>query len=260
MRRIFCISIAILMTAALMLPMAACATGANNPAASNGTPQGSQSQQSNQNQSNSNPSGQTTPGGSIASGQSTGHIEFYMTDAPVKDKTVTSVNITISALEIHVVQNVKQDSIQSDNKTKTDNSQNQAGKPSDNKTAGKPDDKGSSQSSDNNSWIKISISKTTFDLLKLKGVTQLFASADMATGKYTQLRLVVDNATVGFSDGTSQIATVPSGELKFNDSFDVVAGKTTVLTFDFDAEKSVNITGSNSVMIKPVVKMSVKQK
>jgi hypothetical protein len=43
-------------------------------------------------------------------------------------------------------------------------------------------------------------------------------------------------------------------------SFDVVEGKTTVLTFDFDAEKSVNVTGQDKVMIKPVVKLDVKQK
>jgi len=72
--------------------------------------------------------------------------------------------------------------------------------------------------------------------------------------------LVIANASVGFSDNTTEPATIPSGELKFVNSFDVVAGKTTVLTFDFDAEKSVNVTGQDKVMIKPVVKLDVKLK
>jgi hypothetical protein len=50
---------------------------------------------------------------------------------------------------------------------------------------------------------------------------------------------------------------VPSGELKFVRPFDVIAGVTTDVKLDFDAQKSVNVTGNGKVMVKPVVKLAI---
>lgn len=41
--------------------------------------------------------------------------------------------------------------------------------------------------------------------------------------------------------------------------FDVEEGETTVLLLDFDADKSVVVTGSGKVIVKPVVKLTVQQ-
>jgi hypothetical protein len=190
------------------------------------------------------------PAGSpgYTAGAGTGHIEVHMTDAPPQKKEITSVMITISSIEIH---------------TTGAGQENQGNKPiSDNATQGKTQDQGPQNKQQGvDTWIKVNITgNSTFDLLKIKGLDQLFAAGEVPAGKYTQVRLVIDSATVGFSDNTTAQATIPSGELKFVNSFDVVEGKTTVLTFDFDAEKSVNVTGQDKVMIKPVVKLDVKQK
>ncbi|MFC1958653.1 DUF4382 domain-containing protein [Chloroflexota bacterium] len=40
-------------------------------------------------------------------------------------------------------------------------------------------------------------------------------------------------------------------------SFEVERGKTTVLTLDFDADKSVVITGADKVIFKPVSKLKI---
>jgi hypothetical protein len=50
---------------------------------------------------------------------------------------------------------------------------------------------------------------------------------------------------------------LPSGKLKFVRPFSIVEGQTTALLFDFDAEKSVNVTGSGKIIVKPVVKLSM---
>jgi hypothetical protein len=182
------------------------------------------------------------PAGSMGytTGAGTGHIEIHMTDAPPQKKEITSVMLTVSSIEIHSTgsgQDNQGTRPVSDNTTKP---QNQPG---------------------GDTWTRINITgSSTFDLLKIKGLDELFAAGDVPAGKYTQVRLVVASATVGFSDNSTVTATVPSGELKFVNSFDVVEGKTTVLTFDFDAEKSINVTGQDKVMIKPVVKLDVKQK
>ena len=52
---------------------------------------------------------------------------------------------------------------------------------------------------------------------------------------------------------------MPSKELKLVHPFDVVAGETTDLVVDFDADKMVTVTGAGKIMVKPVVKLTVKQ-
>jgi len=152
-----------------------------------------------------------------------------------------------SILNILEVKGNQEDKSVSDNTTVTDNTTKGQGQ--------------QNQQQDSDTWTKISITgNKTFDLLKIKGLDELFAAGEVQAGKYTQVRLVIDNASVGFSDNSIVTATIPSNELKFVTPFEVVKGKTAVLTFDFDAEKSVNVTGQDKVMIKPVVKLDVKLK
>ena len=223
----------LLIVCIFLLPLTACTSG-----------QQVQPTQGNTGNNVQGPAG--SPG--YTTGAGTGHIEVHMTDAPPQKKEITNVILTISSIEIH--------------STGT-GQENQGNKPvSDNTTSGKSQDQGpQNQQQGGDTWIKINITgNSTFDLLKIKGLDELFAAGEVPAGKYTQVRLVIDSASVGFSDNTTEPATIPSGELKFVNSFDVVAGKTTVLTFDFDAEKSVNVTGQDKVMIKPVVKLDVKLK
>ena len=52
---------------------------------------------------------------------------------------------------------------------------------------------------------------------------------------------------------------VPSGRLRIVGGYDAVAGETTVLTLDFDAEKSVVLRGQNDPLLKPVVRLLVRK-
>lgn len=119
-------------------------------------------------------------------------------------------------------------------------------------------------------WIKVPITgDNPFELLALKngGLEALLGEAIVPTGKYTQIRLTVkevkivfEGATPEASDDITKIAILPSGTLKFVRPFDVVeGGEPTVLVLDFDAAKSVHITGQGEVMVKPVVKLSIQQ-
>jgi hypothetical protein len=149
---------------------------------------------------------------------STGSIEVRVTDAP-PNQDVTSVMVTVTSVEIH-----------------------QAG--------------GNQQ--DESGWLLMKLSgASTFDLLQVKGLEQVLATGDLAAATYTQIRMQVSKVQVTFKSGNTSDATVPSGKLKFVQSFDVAAGKPTVLLFDFDAEHSINITGNGSVMFKPVIKLTV---
>ena len=110
-------------------------------------------------------------------------------------------------------------------------------------------------------WTMIDISDnaTAFDLLQIKGLEQFLGASEVAAGKYTQVRLVVDTVQVALGGGELQDATVPSNELKIVRPFDVVAGEATVLILDFEADKMVTVTGSGKIIVKPVIKLTVRQ-
>jgi len=173
----------------------------------------------------------------------TGVVEVYVTDAPPRDE-VTSVNVTVSKLEIH--------------KAVAEQEQEQSG--SGNQTQEQEQEQQQTQQGEGE-WITIDISDnaTTFDLLKIKGIEQFFASSEVEAGKYTQIRLTIDKVEVTLSDNNSQEATVPSKELKFVRPFDVVTDETTTILIDFDADKSVTVTGAGEIIVKPVVKLIVSQ-
>lgn len=99
----------------------------------------------------------------------------------------------------------------------------------------------------------------SFDLLQVTGVEEVIASADdVPAGKYNQVRMHVVGVNVTV-DGEELGATVPSGWIKFVRPFEVAGGNTTVLLFDFDAAKSVVVTGSGKVQFKPTIKLVVRK-
>ena len=141
---------------------------------------------------------------------------------------------------------------------------NQTGKPalgqgqgnqSSGQQPGRPEDQGGA------GWFSLAIPEgaNTFDLIEIKGIEQVLAADSIEVGKYTQLRLVIDKVEVTLGENQTQEAIVPSGELKFVGPFDVVAGETTIILLDFDAEKSVTVTGAGKILVRPVVKLSVQQ-
>jgi hypothetical protein len=107
-------------------------------------------------------------------------------------------------------------------------------------------------------WITVIKEDKSFDLLKLRGVEEVLGSNKVDVGHYTQIRMDVKNVTVTI-DGEPQKAVLPSGKLKLLGSFKVEKDETTVLTLDFDADKSVKIAkvGTGKVIFKPVVKLVI---
>ena len=113
-------------------------------------------------------------------------------------------------------------------------------------------------------WITLIEEEKTFDLVLITGVEEVLGTKELAVGKYTQIRMAVLNVDVtlkprGEQDFVTKTATVSSGELKVVRPFDVEADQTTVLTLDFDAAKSVVVTGRGDVRFKHVVKLLVKK-
>jgi hypothetical protein len=175
-----------------------------------------------------------------------GTLQVYVTDVPPGEQ-VTSIMVTVSEVQVHIAQaEQKQEQSASDNETQEQEQEREH----------------QQTQQDEGKWITIDLSHnaTTFDLIELRGIEQYLGAKEVTAGKYTQVRLVVDKIQVALGDGDLQDATVPSKELKIVRSFNVVAGETTALTLDFDADKMVTVTGSGKTIVKPVVKLSIKQK
>jgi len=99
------------------------------------------------------------------------------------------------------------------------------------------------QVSDNESgWITIIEDEVTFDLFEIIDQAMVLGSEDVTAGKYTQIRAEVTGVEGLTKAGDPYKAEVPSRTLKFVRPFNVEAGMTTVLTLDFDGDKSLIMT------------------
>lgn len=130
---------------------------------------------------------------------------------------------------------------------------------------------------DDGMWEIVAEPGKTYNLLELvNGVRETLGVASLATGHYTQMRLIIGqepddglnlfsrqhqhaNYIVDMDDDEIHELTVPSGSqtgLKIVNGFDIGAGQVTELVLDFDAMRSVVKAGSSGTYnLKPVVKV-----
>ncbi len=119
----------------------------------------------------------------------------------------------------------------------------------------------SDNTTDNESgWVSVIGAPPSFDLMDVIGVEQFLGSVNITAGKFTQIRMDVIEVVGQTTDNVSYTAEVPSGKLRIVGPFEVGRGLTTVLTLDFDGEKSLILTGKDKALFKPVVKLLVEEK
>ena len=106
-------------------------------------------------------------------------------------------------------------------------------------------------------WLTVVEGPAEFDLMQLEGIEEILGSATLEAGRYQQIRLEIVSAQVTIPNGVRS-ATVPSDRLRLVGGFDVVEGETTIVTFDFDAQKSVTFVPMRGPQLKPVVKLLVR--
>ena len=109
-----------------------------------------------------------------------------------------------------------------------------------------------SAETDTAGWITVMNEPQTVDLLQFVNVSRIIGQKTLDAGTYTQIRLKIDSGTITVDD-TDYPLTVPSGVLKLNRGFVLVPNETRMLTLDFNAEKSVVSTGSDTYLLKPVI-------
>lgn len=103
------------------------------------------------------------------------------------------------------------------------------------------------------------------NLIEFKDRSMLLASLELEPNRYTQLRLFLMDEEgdawlvlndLGLTEEPLEIPSVYQTGIKLNRPFEIVEGKITKLTIDFDAEKSVIKTGNGKYKMKPVIHMT----
>ncbi len=179
-----------------------------------------------------------------------GLLTLNLTDAPANYE---HVYITFTEVSIHKAV--------ADNETVQVGTDNQTDNATDNGTAF------DNETDTGSGWIVINTEEQGFDLLELQdGNFDLLAQAELATGKYTQIRLKITDAVDESGNPKTYVAvdnetyplTVPSGTksgLKLTKPFTIEPEGETVLYLDFDASKSVKQTGSGKYKLQPTIKV-----
>lgn len=103
-------------------------------------------------------------------------------------------------------------------------------------------------------WYTVVEEAQSFDLIELKNVKEVLGSATLSTGRYTQIRLHIDNASVTI-DGVEYNLKIPSSTVKLISPFSINENETTTLTIDFDVQNSVIHTGSDNYILQPTIKV-----
>lgn len=113
----------------------------------------------------------------------------------------------------------------------------------------------------NSGWVSLNIKKGVYNLLKLtNGLDTLLGTVTLPVGKVSQIRLILgSNNTVKIADQFFSLATPSSQQsgLKILINSTLTAGVTYKITLDFDAARSIVLTGSSNYILKPVIRSVV---
>jgi hypothetical protein len=107
-------------------------------------------------------------------------------------------------------------------------------------------------------WQTVVEDPQTFDLIALLDVKEELGLTELPVGKYTQIRLTVEeaNITIDTEQGIKvHDLVIPSKKVKLIKPFWIYEDDTTVLTLDFDVHKSVHVTGNDKYLLKPTIKV-----
>lgn len=108
-------------------------------------------------------------------------------------------------------------------------------------------------------WVSLNVNPGVYNLLDYaNGNDTLIASSALDVGRVSQIRLILGANNSIVVAGTSFPLQTPSAQqsgLKLNVQADIEPGVTYEMTLDFDASRSIVVTGNSSYILKPVIRV-----
>jgi len=111
-------------------------------------------------------------------------------------------------------------------------------------------------------WITVVDGSYDFELLGLQEVPATVGKSEVPVGKYTQIRIAVEEDGTAVVDDQDLPLKVPSDQIKIvnQPQFDVAEDGTTVVTLDFDLSQAGTIVDQgDNIILKPTIKIEVTQ-
>lgn len=112
---------------------------------------------------------------------------------------------------------------------------------------------------ENSGWYVINNVPATYDLLTLRnGATAVLGNAKLDAGHYSQIRLLIGTGSNVVVNGITHPLEIPSGEqsgIKLNHAFEIQPDLLYELILDFDAGRSIVLTGNGQYKLKPVIRV-----
>lgn len=111
----------------------------------------------------------------------------------------------------------------------------------------------------NSGWFVINNNAATYDLLTLRnGASVILGDNSLDAGHYSQIRLIIGTGSNVVVNGITYPLEIPSGEqtgVKLNHQFEIQSGIIYELLLDFDADRSIVLTGNGQYKLKPVIRL-----
>jgi hypothetical protein len=106
-------------------------------------------------------------------------------------------------------------------------------------------------------WSTVNHDTATYNLMLLRnGANAILGDEMLPPGHYTQIRLYIGSGSNVVVDGVPYALDISAANtVKLNNEFEIVAGNLYELMLDFDANRSIVLTGNGQYKLRPVIRV-----
>jgi len=207
-----------------------------------------------------------TGSGDGAATSESGTVNFYVSDQPNDMDDFEHLNVTVTTVRFHLVEENATAGTASETATATESPN--ATTPTitaveDETETEEAEDEGeregdeeseSDDESEDGRWVTREMNATTVDLTRLRGANAtLVERFDLPAGEYDQVRLEVSETEGALKDGSTTEVKLPSERLKLTQEFTVGDGEEVDFVYDVTVHKAGN---SGKYVLRPVASES----
>lgn len=110
-------------------------------------------------------------------------------------------------------------------------------------------------------WVTLESESQTYNLMELKaeGRQAELVDEEVDAVTYDQVELMISRVQIVEKDGSTEEAKMPSDRIRINNQMRVEANSTTAVTYDFELDKSLHVTGNGKYVMAPVIHLTTRE-
>ena len=191
--------------------------------------------------------------GDGAATSESGTVDFYVSDQPNDMDDFEHLNVTVTTVRFHLVEENATAGTASETATATESPNTTTPTITAVKDETETEEAEDDESEDGR-WVTREVNATTVDLTRLRGANAtLVERFDLPAGEYDQVRLEVSETEGVLKDGSTTEVKLPSERLKLTQEFTVGDGEEVDFVYDVTVHKVGN---SGKYVLRPVASES----